>query len=57
MKTFMGNSCGNGFCTSSGCERCKYYCPTLYGHKVPKWLGDLGFNIEAFLFTVLSNLK
>jgi hypothetical protein len=49
MKMFMGNSCGNGYCMSAECEQCKCYSPTIFGKNVPKWIGNIGFIIEAFI--------
>lgn len=50
MKIFMGNPCGYGNCMRTDCEKCCHYTPTMFGVKVPKWLGNIGFWIEWQMF-------
>lgn len=52
MKIFMGNPCGYGNCMRTDCEKCCYYTPTMFGVKVPKWLGNIGFWIEWQMFKI-----
>lgn len=52
MKLFMGNPCGYGNCMRTDCEKCCYYIPTIFGIKVPKWLGNIGFWIEYQIFKI-----
>ena len=47
--TFMGNKCGFGNCRDFHCERCPCYKPTMFGFRVPRILGNIGFYIEARL--------
>lgn len=55
MKPFMGNPCGHGYCRRDDCEKCPAYIPTFFGRKVPKWLGNLLFRFEAWLFRPKGN--
>lgn len=52
MKIFMGNPCGYGNCMRTDCEKCCHYTPTMFGVKVPKWLGNIGFWIEWQMFKI-----
>ena len=52
MKIFMGNPCGYGNCMRTDCEKCCHYTPTMFGVKVPKWLGNIGFWIEWQIFKI-----
>ena len=52
MKIFMGNPCGYGNCMRTDCEKCCHYTPTMFGVKVPKWLGNIGFWIEWKMFKI-----
>lgn len=49
MKTFMGNPCMHGYCMIINCNKCRFYTPTCFGIKVPKWLGNLLFKLEWWL--------
>ena len=49
MRHFMGNACMYPNCKSTACKICSYYKPTMFGKRVPRWLGNLGFKIENFL--------
>ena len=51
MKPFMGNPCGYGYCMSAECKKCCHYTPTCFDVRVPKWLGNLLFRLEATLFS------
>lgn len=55
MKPFMGNPCSFPHCKSVECTNCKYYTPTMFDKKVPKWIGNIGFLIETWLLTI--NMK
>lgn len=46
---FMGNPCGRGNCKGTECEKCSLFNPTIFDVKVPKWIGILGFRLEAVL--------
>lgn len=46
MNPFMGNSCMYGYCHRTDCEKCSYYSPTIFGIRVPRWLGNFGFWVE-----------
>ena len=52
MKLFMGNPCGYGNCMRTDCEKCYHYTPTMFGLKVPIWLGNIGFWIEWKIFKI-----
>lgn len=52
MKFFMGNPCGYVNCMRTHCEKCCHYTPTIFGVKVPKWLGNIGFWIEWQMFKI-----
>lgn len=52
LKLFMGNPCGYGNCMRTGCEKCCCYTPTIFGVKVPRWLGNLGLCIEYQMFKI-----
>ena len=51
FKPFMKNKCEYAPCKSTvvKCENCAFYDPHFYKIKVPKWLGNILYNIEYFL--------
>ena len=53
----MGNPCGYGRCQSTDCIHCRHYTPTIFNKKVPKWLGNISFGIEAWLLTINTRLE
>ena len=53
----MGNPCGYGCCRSTDCAHCRHYTPTIFDRKIPKWLGNIGFGIEAWLLTINTRLE
>ena len=57
MKIFMGNPCGYGNCMRTDCEKCCHYTLTMFGVKVPKWLGNIGFWIEYQMFRLREMLQ
>lgn len=40
MNPFMGNPCMHGYCRYADCKKCTYYSPTIFGIRVPRWLGE-----------------
>ena len=46
---FMENECGFGNCRDYHCERCPCFKPTMFGFRVPRILGNIGYYIEARL--------
>lgn len=57
MKCFMGNPCGFGYCKRSDCEKCGMYKPTVYGIRVPRFVGNLGFKLEVWLWRMYFRMK
>lgn len=55
MKPFMGNPCMHGHCMRTDCEKCWAYTPTCFGVKVPRWLGNILFRLEEWLFRPKGN--
>ena len=51
MKAFMGNPCMHGHCMNPECNKCRFYTPTCFGVKVPRWLGNLLFKFEWWLLS------
>lgn len=50
MKPFMGNPCMHEYCMSGECKKCCFYKPTCFGIRVPRWLGNILFRFENWLF-------
>lgn len=55
MKPFMDNPCVHGHCMRTDCEKCWAYTPTCFGIKVPRWLGNILFLLEDWLFRPKGN--
>ena len=55
MKPFMSNPCGFPYCKNIICNNCKYYTLRIFNKIVPKWIGNIGFLIETWLFMI--NMK
>lgn len=49
MKPFMENICMHPHCQGTDCKNCCHFTPKAYGIKVPKWIGHVLFNLEAWL--------
>lgn len=49
MKPFMENICMHPHCQGTDCKNCCHFTPKAYGIKVPKRLGHVLFNLEAWL--------
>lgn len=49
MKPFMENICMHPYCREPNCKNCCHFNPKVYGFKVPKWLGHILFDLEAWL--------
>lgn len=55
MKPFMGNPCMYPHCMRADCEKCSNYKPTCFGIRVPKWLSNILFRLEARLCRPKNN--
>lgn len=55
MKPFMENPCMGGRCMRTDCKRCTRYTPTCFGIRVPRWLGNILFRLEEWLFRFKDN--
>lgn len=55
MKPFMGNPCMGGRCMSGDCEKCPRYTPTCFDIRIPRWLGNILFRFEGWLFRLKKN--
>lgn len=54
----MGNPCGYGNCKEAHCIKCPCFKPTICDVRVPKWIGIIGFNIEAWItYEILKNKR
>lgn len=49
MKPFMENICMHPYCREPDCKNCCHFRPKAFGVKIPKWLGHVLFNLEAWL--------
>ena len=49
MKLFMENPCMHPHCQSVICKGCRYFTPKAFGVRVPKWMGYMLFDLEAWL--------
>lgn len=49
MKPFMENICMHPYCRETDCKNCCHFNPKFYGIKVPKKIGHVLFNLEAWL--------
>ena len=47
----FGNPCGFGNCRNWDCEHCPHYKPTLFGHRVPKWVFKMVYRFYGWTMT------
>ena len=45
----FGNHCDFGNCQRVDCKNCPRYKPTLFGHRVPKWLFNVVYNYISWI--------
>lgn len=57
MKLFMSNRCSMTHCVNANCKDCSLYNPHFKGIKVPKWLGNILYDIEFKIYYIANRKK